>query len=320
MLSRVASNLYWMNRYLERAEHSARVIDVNLVLMLDQSPQQAEQRWNRMLTSLLVSLPKGTGNDPQSLMQALTFDRASPSSLISMLENARDNARQVRAQLSSEMWEQLNGLYLRVSQAGNADIWHTQPHAFYRTIKEGLQLFQGLTDATMPRAEGWHFLQAGRFLERASATARLLDAHMNTLHTEPDQPRSGTEYLDRVSLLKSRTAFEAYCQVYTADLRPSWIAAFLLLDADFPHSVRFSVAQLQAALDAVARLTGPRNSGQMDRLVGRLRATLEYGQIDELIANDLHAQLDDIQHQCGQLHILIHDMYFQPPLHAVLVS
>jgi uncharacterized alpha-E superfamily protein len=320
MLSRVANSLYWMSRYLERAEHTTRVVDVNLVQMLDQSPTHAEQRWNRMLTSLVVSLPDLAAHDPQSIMKALTFDRSSPTSIISMLGNARDNARQVRAQLSSEMWEQLNRLYLQLLQISNDEQWHAQPHALFRTIKEGLLLFQGITDSTMPRSEGWLFLQVGRFLERGGATAALLDAYMQAPPVPDGQVATGREYLDWVSLLKSQTAFEAYCQVYTADLRLPWVASFLLLDADFPHSVRFSVGQVQSALAAISRVTSERNGVQIERLVGRLRARLEYDQIDELIAGDLHEHLREIQRQCAQLHSLIKDLYLQPPLQAVLVS
>lgn len=320
MLSRVANSLYWMSRYLERAEHTTRVVDVNLVQMLDQSPTHAEQRWNRMLASLMVSLPELPGHDPHGIMQALTFDRSSPTSIISMLENARDNARQVRAQLSSEMWEQLNRLYLQLLQISNDDQWQAQPHALFRSIKEGLLLFQGITDSTMPRSEGWLFLQVGRFIERGGATAALLDTYLQTMPETPSQTVAGREYLDWVSLLKSQTAFEAYCQVYTADLRLPWVASFLLLDADFPHSVRFSLGQVQSALASISRVTSQRNSLQIERLVGRLRAKLEYDQIDELIAGDLHEHLVDIQRQCGQLHSLIHDLYLQPPLQAVLVS
>ena len=320
MLSRVANSLYWMSRYLERAEHTARVLDVNLVLMLDQAPEYAEQRWDRLLRSLRSSTIEGSSDDPQQITQALIFDRDMHQSIVAMLANARDNARQVRNLLSSEMWEQVNQLYLQVSNATTSDdIWDGRTHALFRSIIEGVQLFQGITEATMRQDEGWHFLRIGRFLERANATIALLDAYF-TDHEGSDLLASRYGYLDWVGLLKSRTAFEAYCQVYTADLQPERIAAFLLLSSEFPHSVRFAIERVQVALATVARLTNARKSGQIDRVAGRLRAAFDFAQIDEIIANDLHVFLGDVQLQCTQLHTLLRDVYFQPPIEAVLAS
>lgn len=319
MLSRVANSLYWMSRYLERAEHTARVIDVNLILMLDQAPAYASRRWERLLRSLRLGLPEQAPDDPQRIAQALIFDRSTPLSIVSMLGSARDNARQVRNQLSSEMWEQINRLYLQASSANSDDIWAGRAHALLRNIIEGSQLFQGITEATMRQDEGWHFLRVGRFFERASATLALVDAHFadNLLGDNPETPNS---YLDWVSLLKSRTAFEAYCQVYTADLQPERIVSFLLLSSKFPHSARFAVEQIQVALTTIAQLNNTRKAAQLERVAGRLRATFDYAQIDELIEGDLHTQLQEVLSQLGQLHTLMQQIYFQPPIETVLAS
>lgn len=319
MLSRVASSLYWMNRYLERIEHTARVIDVNLVLMLDQAPAYADQRWNRSLRSLHVSLNEPTLSEPQKIVETLMFDRNMPQSMIAMLGMARDNARQVRNQLSSEMWEQINQLYLELSRATIDDIWDGQTHALFRRIKEGVQLFHGITEATMRQDEGWHFLRIGRFLERAEATTALLNSYFSERDPR-DEIGLSHEYLDLVSLLKSRTAFEAYCQVYTADVRPDRIAGFLLLSAKFPHSVRFAADRIQSALQTIGELTNTRRNGAIDRCAGRVRATLDYAQIDEIMEAGLLLFLDDVQRQFEQLHTLLHETYFQPPLQAVLAS
>lgn len=318
MLSRVANNIYWMARYLERAEHTARVTDVNLVLMLDQAPAYAGRRWERLLRSLHVNLPPEALEHPQHIVQALTFDRNTSQSIMAVLAIARDNARQVRNQLSSEMWEQVNQLYLQVSHLTINDIWDVQTHEFFRNVKEGVQLFHGITDATMRQDEGWHFLRIGRYLERITETLTLLAVYFDEADTEQSvQPR---DYLDWVSLLKSLTAFEAYCQVYTADLQPERIAAFLLLNPECPHSVRFAAARVHTALSAMRRLTGARRSDQIERLAGRLHATFDYGQIDEIMADGLPSFLEDVQQQCAQLHRLLHEIYFQPPIEAVLAS
>lgn len=319
MLSRVANSLYWMSRYLERVEHTARVIDVNLVLMLDQSPAYADLRWERLLRTLRVSLPEDLSVEPQKIVQTLMLDRNVPQSILAMLALARDNARQVRNQISSEMWEQVNLLFLEVSHATVDDIWGGQTHALFRRIKEGVHLFHGITEATLRQDEGWHFLRIGRFLERAEASIALLNAYFND-RARLEQAGVSRDYLDLVGLLKSRTAFEAYCQVYTADLQPDRIAGFLLLSAKFPHSVRFAADRVQVALQTIAELTNTRKSGPIDRLAGRMRATLDYAQIDEIMAGDLLQFLDDVLHQFQQLHTLLHETYFQPPLQAVLAT
>lgn len=319
MLSRVASSLYWMSRYLERVEHSARVIDVNLVLMLDQAPADADLRWHRLLRSLAVSLPESVAAEPAKIVQTLMFDRDTPQSIIAMLVLARSNAREVRNQLSTEMWEQINRLYLEVSSAAIDDVWDGQTHALFRRIKEGAQLFHGITEATMRQDEGWQFVQVGRFLERAEATITLLQAYFGERNTTDLESFDG-DYLDQVSLLKSRTAFEAYCQVYTANLQPDRIAGFLLLSAKFPHSVRFTADRIQGALQTIAEQTSARKNGQIDRSAGKMRATLDYAQIDEIMAGDLLLFLGDVQRQLRQLHALLQATYFQPPIQAILAS
>lgn len=319
MLSRVASSLYWMSRYLERVEHTARIVDVNLVLMLDQTPAYADQRWDRLLRSLRVSLPDSTPREPQKIVEALVFDRGTPHSIMSMLTAARDNARQVRNQLSTEMWEQINQLYLEVSRASLADVWGGETHTLLRQIKEGVQLFHGITESTMRQDEGWHFMRVGRFLERADATITLLTTYFSD-RDSAEQPGVRRDYLDLVGLLKTQTAFEAYCQVYTADLQADRIAGFLLLSSKFPHSVRFAADRVQIALREIAELTNARKNGPIERVAGRVRATLDYAQIDEIIAADLLEFLRDIQRQSDQIHALLQQSYFQPPLQAVLAS
>jgi uncharacterized alpha-E superfamily protein len=320
MLSRVADNLYWMSRYLERAEHIARLIDANLVLMLDQTPGAGRERWGRLFASLGVAPPAEGADNARDITTALTFDRSRRSSIASYVGAARDNARQVREQISSEMWEQLNRLYLQVSRASIDEIWNSQPHAFFREVKEGAHLFLGLSEATMSRGEGWHFMQLGRFIERTGATAALLDTHFSAFIEAQSHGGETNAYLDWVGFLKSRTAFEAYCQVYTADLQPARIAEFLLLNAEFPYSVHFAAGMIKLALQAIARLTGARSNGQAERLAGRLCATLDYAQIDEIMAADLHAYLEHIQGQCAQIHAAIHRAYITPSLEAVLGS
>ncbi len=319
MLSRVADSLYWMSRYLERAEHTARLLDLNLNLTLDQSSRVAEQRWRLVMSSLRSVAPDANPCDAYCLTDHLTFNTDNKDSLVSCVTAARENARQVREQISSEMWEQLNQLYLRVRLASIGGIY-AQPHEFYRPVKEGSHLIQGLTDSTMTHGEGWHFIQLGRYIERASAAATLLDVNLRALFDSTDQSTGGQDYISWVALLKSCTSFEAYCQTYTAELRPEWIAEFLLLNPQSPRSVRFAAEMIETSLQAVARLTNSRKTGRAERLAGRLRATLDYSQVDEIMADSIHNYLENIHRQCAQIHNAVQQQYIAYSIEAALAS
>jgi uncharacterized alpha-E superfamily protein len=320
MLSRVADSLYWMSRFLERAEHTARLIDVHLNQMLDQAGGDANLRWQRLLRSLRTAQPAEEA-DAYSVTRSLTFDEANTSSIVSCIASARENARQVREQISSEMWVQLNRLFLQVKQTSMEQIWHAEPHKFLNSVKEEIYLFQGITDATMSHSEGWHFIRVGRFLERATATAALLDTHFSVFLTEQTGYESEPlDYLSWVELLRSCALFEAYCKVYTAALRPAQIAEFLLLNAEAPRSIRFACAMMQGALQAIAKSTGVRNPGRAERLAGRLRAMLDYDQIEEILSGDIHEYLESIQRQCALIHNGIYQTYIVYPIEIALTS
>ena len=320
MLSRVADNLYWITRYLERAEHTARMLDLNLHQMLDQTPESAARRWQRVYAALRMPPPVDTPNDAYHVTNSLTFDLSNDVSIVSYVMAARENARQVREQISTEMWEQLNQLCLHIRRTKMDDIWQSEPHEFFQTVKNGAHLFHGITNATICHNEGWHYLRLGRFIERAVNTAALLNSHLAPIIESQRMSSEPLDYLELVGVLKSCTAFEAYCQIYTADIRPHTIAEFLLLSAECPRSVRFAVEMVQATLQAVAHLTGVGKSGRAERIAGRLRATLEYGQVDEIIADDLHTFLEDIQGRCTQIHTAIHQTYIAYPIDSVLAS
>jgi uncharacterized alpha-E superfamily protein len=319
MLSRVADSLYWMSRYLERAEHTARLIDVDLQLRLDQSPETGSGRWWRLLEALQAPHPEDGAIDSTTLTHLLTLDKTNSSSIISCVAAARENLRQVREQCSTEMWEQLNRLYLQVNSTTSSEAWLLHSYVFFRAVREGAHLFQGVTDSTMSHGEGWQYIQLGRFVERTDAVARLIGAYFSRLPYSHDLPVESEEYLEWVGLLKSCAAFEAYCKKYTAELRPLRVAEFLLLNSEFPHSVRFSVDKVHAALQAIAELT-ERKAEQPVRLTGRLRATLSFSQIDEVMASGTSAYVESVRQQCWQAHTAIHQIYFDYPVEAELVS
>lgn len=322
MLSRVADSLYWMSRYLERAEHTARLLDVTLQQQLDFASIDATPLWERLLQSLNMP-PLEDANDPYGVTQLLAFDSDNGSSIDACIAAARENARQVREQISSEMWEQLNRLYLRVKRTKMEEIWYAEPHRFFTGVKEGVHLFQGITDATMSHSEGWHFIRVGRFLERATATAALLDVQFTAWQAEQPQPESDSgqvDYLRWVGLLRFCSSFEAYSKVYTAAFQPDSIAEFLLLNAESPRSVRFAAAMMQVALQSIAKATNTRTPGRAERVVGRLRAGLDYDQIDEIMNGDLHAYLDNIQRQCAQIHSAIYQSYISYPIEVAITA
>ncbi len=318
MLSRVADSLYWMSRYLERAEHTARLLDLNAHWLLDQKPESITRRWDRVVQSLGLDGAVAAPADPLSISRRLTFDAAEPGSIVACINAARRNAREVREQISSEMWEQLNRLYLRVQHTDAEAAWEGQVHDFFKAIKEGSHLFQGITDATMSHDEGWQFIQLGRSIERVSATVNLLEVHFRDYGEAQESPLLADDYLEWVGLLKSCTAFEAYCRVYTVNVQPRHVAEFLLLDQAFPHSVRFGVNMMRSALDAIAEATETTRRGGAYRLAGRLASELSYDQIDEILPRGLMAYLAGVREQCRQIHAEIHNTCIAYPIEAAL--
>jgi uncharacterized alpha-E superfamily protein len=310
-----------MSRYLERAEHCARVIEVNLNLMLDHTSMTPDERWTRVAASLGFPNKEKLTRDVHSLTRTMALDStARSSSILSCIVLARENARQIREQISSEMWEQLNRLFFHVKLASEADGPH-EPMEFLDSVKEGAHLFQGLTDSTMSHNEGWQFIQFGRFIERASATAGLLDiqfSHFFGDESETDERPAHGEHLEWIGLLRSCTAFEAYCKVYTADVKLNRIAEFLLLNAEFPHAVRFSVDQMSEALSKIACSAPGRNSRPVEKLAGRLRASLSFTQIEEILEGGAHEYLKGIQRQCNQIHASVQQTYIAYPIQFAL--
>ena len=275
-----------MSRYLERAEHTTRLLDVNLNLMLDESATSADRRWQRVLQALGKPKDIEWTGDPYALTQALTFDTANKASILSCIIAARENSRHVREQISTEQWHRLNSLYLQVTRPemqmrharGGAGGGTTQPTEFLQSVMEAVHQFQGVTDSTMSHGEGWQFIQVGRYIERASATAMLLEAYHEDLWEHPERIAEGNEYLEWMGLLRSATAFEAYCKVYTADLTPDRILEFLLLDEEFPHSLRFSIDSLQCALEAIQEDSGKSRAEALRRLGGTAAGVAELQQ------------------------------------------
>jgi uncharacterized alpha-E superfamily protein len=307
MLSRVADSLYWMSRYFERADHCARVLEANHNLMLNPSKTAIEDRWHRITENLGLG-PESSSLEPQAAMLELMTDSGNQSSIVSCITGARENASQVREQISSEMWERLNQLYHEVTQMATqfrrSRDFDVQP--IFTTMREGTYKFYGVTAATISHGEAWHFIQLGKYMERACALPSFMDAVFASA--------SALDDLDWVGVLSSCSAFEAYCKVYTADMRPDKVAEFLLLNSEFPQTVRYSVEQMQTALRAISRPASDENFHRVERIVGRLCSSLAFAEIEDLITRDFGKFLAQIVQQCETLHTVMHETYIDYPV------
>jgi uncharacterized alpha-E superfamily protein len=315
MLSRVADSLYWMSRYLERAEHTARLLDVNLQVVLDEDPDDVAPRWERLLRAVEFPIPEETNfvPDARETTNLLGFDTKNPGfSIKTCVALARENARQVRNEISSEMWEGVNRLYLNLRDTTLDSIWNDQPHQFFQQVKEGVQHFQGITDSTLCHSEGWRFIQTGRFVERACATTTLLIVHANTpAFQAADHQHDANDYLEMVTLLRCCSASEPYIRNYQAEIRPSRIAELLILADNFPRSIHYCVQRLQRALDHIADETDTRRNARPNRLAGKLLAMLSFESIDEVLERGLVPYLTSVHNQCEAIHTAMHDLYIQ---------
>jgi uncharacterized alpha-E superfamily protein len=307
MLSRVADSLYWIGRYLERAEHTVRILDVNLNLMLEGSTTKPDARWKRVMRALAVpgSLEE---SDVDTLVTSMCFDMSNSASVSACIGAARENARQVRDEISSEQWQKLNRLYHRIGELRTPRRYATTSDLL-QSVLDGIHLFQGVTDTTMSHGEGWQFIRAGRHMERSTQIATLLELYYRELFSGPDGMIDSTQYLEWVGLLRCCTAFEAYCTVYTADLTPDRILEFLLLNPLFPHSLRYSVDSLVEALTGIQREGRRAPAEDLARRAGRLQASLGFAQIGEIIERDTAGYLRDVLGQCRVIQELIYRLY-----------
>lgn len=317
MLSRVADSIYWMSRYLERAENTCRLIDVHNNSMLDMNVELVEkQRLKDLQASLSMVSHFDDSADNDVVLHGLTFDANVPMSIVSNVMGARENARQVREQISSEMWTQINKLYLLVTGKSAVGTWQGAPHQFYLEVKDGSHLFQGITDATMNHNQGWHFIQLGRYIERSLSLLQLLEVHFSESFSEVSSDVVTNSYFEYVTILKSVSAFEAYCKVYNPNLQPLWIIEFLLFDEEFPRSVRFCVEMIQSSLQSLADATGRAKNNRLFRTSGRLQSSLNYDDIQDV--HNLGEYIQSIKTQIYQIHDMMYDTFITYPIESAL--
>ena len=320
MLSRVADSLYWMSRYLERAENTVRQLDVTMGLMLDTSDTSAEMRWERMMVSLGKVAGMEWNGDLDAMARKLVFDNINAASVTFCVNGARENARQVREEISSEQWQRLNRLYHQMHSPHAQAQFRSSINDALASVIDGIHLFKGVSDTTMIHGQGWQFIRLGRYLERAYATATLLEVHQPELFHPQEREHEGYQYLEMVGLLRCCTSFEAYCQVYTADVSPARIVEFLLLNRDFPHAIRYSVDNLRDVIESIQRTGGRRPPAELISGIGRLHAMLDYTTIGEILHGDTSAFLHNIREQCLRIHEMVYRYYVHYSIQSALAS
>lgn len=311
MLSRVADSIYWLNRYVERAENVARFIDVNLNLLLD-SPSGVTQQWEPLvLTTGDLPLFKERYSEAtaENAIEFLTFDRQYPNSIISCLFAARENARSVREIISSEMWEQVNSFYFMVQEAAKSNYMSDLPQ-FFADVKMASHLFSGVMDGTMTHNEGWHFGEIGRLLERAEKTARILDVKYFILLPSIKDVGSTLDELQWMALLRSASAYEMYRKQGVHRIDPTAVAEFLILNREFPRSIQFCILQAERSLHEITGTPKGSWRNPVERTLGRLRSELEYLTIEEIVQIGLHEFLDKIQSQINDVGDKIFTTFF----------
>ena len=315
MLSRVADCLFWMSRYLERAEHIGRLLDVAFHTELDFAglmPSGYAPPWQAVLGVLQQSAPPAAlkASDPgKAIAHWLTFEIENPGSILATINRARNNARSIRGTIGPEVWRAINNLYWQLRDTDFVARAKESPHDYYQAVEAGSLLFQGVCDATLPHDEGWQFLQLGKYLERADRTLRLLDIKREQLQslTDPaDLPLAGLEW---ASTLKSCRGFEAYQRLTIGRVESERVIGFLLLDAAFPRSVRFCLEEAAKALAGIEAPVGYRGETAVDKAIGRMLAELRYADLPALLKDDFHGFMANLLLKCNAVSRAVQERY-----------
>lgn len=308
MLSRVADSIYWMARYVERAENLARLLLSTQELLLDagaEGRQDEAQFWRPILATTgdeeaYAKVHKKIKGKEVADFLALRPDN--PNSILNCIRAARENARTVRDQISDELWECINGLRLFVESAEGKDSYRDQTAAFYERVLRSSYQFQGIADSTTPRGEAWHFLRLGTCLERADQMSRLLDT-CSQLSCEM-APHPAARPLRWAALLRCCSAWHAF-QAHSSKLDPRKIIEYLLLDVTFPRSIACCITEVHHALKELGGTGALNDMSAPVRHSGRLRADLAYSTVDELLAKGLHEFVDELQGRLSQIGVSI---------------
>ncbi|HZZ95294.1 MAG TPA: alpha-E domain-containing protein [Usitatibacter sp.] len=314
MLSRVASNLYWMSRLVERAENTARVLDVTWRMsLLTRDPALQDQEWLAPLNITGTLFPFSGRHhevDARQVLHFMALDPDNPSSIHACARQARENARAVRGSITSEMWEVLNGTWLEMQQMDEEKMQSRGVSAFFDWVKERSHLFRGVTFGTMLRDDGYDFARLGTHVERADSTARILDVKYHILLPSVKDVGGAVDYYQWSAVLRSVSAFESYRKVYRDVITPLRLAELLILRDDIPRSLHFCLAQVHQTLGRVQNA----HSGDAMGLAGRMLADLQNGRIAEIFAGGLHEYLTGFLESVQELSTGIQRSFFSASL------
>jgi uncharacterized alpha-E superfamily protein len=296
MLSRIADSLFWLTRYMERAEDTARILDVNYHMLLEQSATPYRLKWDPLI--IMAGEQQRffqfyTEANAQTVYEFLAFRADNPNSIVQCITKARENARTIRDRISREMWEDINGLYHSVARFDPAEQISSGPHRFCDAVKFGSHRFFGVTDATLPHDEGWDFLKIGWSLERAEMTARLVDLQFQSLLETPILAGTADNH-QWMAVLKSVGAYEAYRRQYHSPIEPERVAEMLILHPQHPRSIRFSITELQAGLRAISGSGPGTYANEAERLTGRVLEGLRYDTVEDVFRRGLHSYLENL--------------------------
>ena len=312
MLSRVANSVYWMCRYIERAENVARFISVNLNLLLD-IPIEADLQWGPMIATtgdkkLYEELYPDYSQE--NVVYFLTFDRRYNNSIISCLQAARENARSVREIISTEMWEQLNRFYIELKEAEHSGFAANEPHKFFLMIKMRGHMFSGLLYSTMSHIEPWHFARMGLMIERADKVSRILDVKYYMLLPKSDYVGSPYDNIQWAAVLKSASAHDMYRKKFHR-ITPTNVADFLIFDKEFPRSISHC---LGIAFYSLLKITGSQHGSSrnpVEKYLGPLLADLNYSDINDVMETGMHEYLDSLQIRLNEVGRAISTTFFR---------
>ena len=316
LLARDADSMYWVARYVERAEHVARLLLVNSNLLVDVgdlSPELQEQQWHSIVTIIRSSLPPQTGrNESRSgiIPSYMTFDPDNHNSLLSCVTRARENARAIRENISAEMWECINTLYWTMRSDDATARFEDSPDNFYRGVMNASMLFQGLTDQTLNHDQRWLFAQLGKYIERIDVTCGIIETKYGILRSAESQLESALRNIHWMAVLRSCCSLEAYRRQHVGDMDPLRVAGFLILESRYPRSIRYAVKMAHEAISRVRSEVNPLAIDPGERILGRLDAQLEYAEIGEILSEGLPVYLQHIRAHIAETASSIQTAYF----------
>ena len=318
MLARDADSVYWMSRYVERAEHLARMMLMKLYLLADCG--ELEEHMERRLWQTIPTVMRGAevpgvaevgqGDIGPTVLRWYTFDLGNHNSLIRCITAARENARGIREHISAEMWEAINGMYWLVNGEDAAAKYEESQDAFLRQIMTYSMLFQGLTDQTLGHDQRWHFAQMGKHLERADFTSRFVEVHWRLLTDLAVELETPIRNINWMSVLRSCCSIEAFRKFSVGDMDPLHVVRFLTLEANYPRTVRYAVSAAYRSVIQIRVEGQTRRIDAAERILGRLEADLEYAEISEMLSVSVDKYLQQVQTRIAEAAAEMQKSYF----------